>query len=546
MTKEKRLIRGMQPDLIIINGRIWTGEPELPYAEALAVQADIIIAVGSNDQIRLLSSSNTEVVDADGHLVLPGFIDNHTHLLVGGMQLLSLNLRQAGSKAEFMQAVANRAATTSPGIWITGGGWNNDQWPGGEIPAKEWIDSMTPHNPVFLARSDLHIGFANSLALKLAGITRNTADPAGGAIVRDTDTGEPTGILKDTAVRLVQNCIPAPSEEQYDQALIAAMRHAAQVGVTSVQDITAWADWNDWKTFERFRQQEKLTLRIYARTQITEWEKQLELMAAGFCGDAWLRLGGVKGFVDGSLGSGTALMFGPYQDAPATAGLLAEQMFPAGIMQERITAADKAGLPVSIHAIGDKANHILLDIFEAVILANGKRDRRFRIEHAQHLIPADIERLARLGILASVQPGHVYEDGCWAEKRIGRQRCQLTYAFRSLLTAGASLSFGTDWPVVPLNPFQGIYSAVTRRTQDGRNPEGWVPEQKLSVADCLYAYMQGSAYAEFSESAKGTLSPGKLADILVVSQDVMTVLPEDIAKTKVLCTIAGGKIIYQT
>lgn len=535
----------MQADLIVTNGRIWTGEARQPYAEALAIRGDSIVAVGANAQIRAVSSRKTRVVDAGGHMVMPGFIDNHTHLLVGGLQLLSLDLREVKNQTEFVQAVAACAAAARPGSWITGGGWNNDQWPGGQAPAKEWIDGVTARTPVFLARSDLHIGFANSAALALAGITRNTADPAGGTIVREPDSGEPSGILKDNAMRLVQQCIPAPSAEQYEQALTAAMQHAAGAGVTSVQDITAWTDWNDWETFARFKAQGRLTLRIYARTQITEWQKQLELAAAGFRGDAWLRLGGVKGFVDGSLGSGTALMFEPYQDAPATAGLLADQMLPAGIMQERIAAADKAGLPVSIHAIGDKANHMLLNIFAAVIQANGRRDRRFRIEHAQHLVPEDIRRMADLGILASVQPGHVQADGCWAGQRIGSRRCQTTYAFHSLAAAGVSLSFGTDWPVVPLNPFSGIYAAVTRRTQDGRNPDGWIPEQKLSVAECLQAYTYGSAYAEFSENVKGTLKVGKLADLIVVSQDVLTARPEDIAGTKVLCTIAGGKIVYQ-
>ncbi|WP_425058326.1 N-substituted formamide deformylase [Sporomusa carbonis] len=534
-----------QPDLVVINARIWTGEPSLPYAQALAIKADTITAVGSNDEIRLIQGKNTKVLDAAGHLVLPGFIDNHTHLMVGGFQLLSLDLREVKSKEEFIQTITARAANTPSGCWITGGGWNNDQWAQAQTPVKEWIDRFTPHIPVFVSRSDLHIGFANSAALSLAGINRFTGDPAGGAIERDPYTGEPTGILKDNAIKLVQQCIPTPTQQQYDKALAAAMQHAARLGVTSVQDITAWSDWNDWETFRRFQQQQQLTLRIYARTQITEWKKQLALVDAGFCNDAWLRLGGVKGFVDGSLGSGTALMFEPYDDAPGTNGLLADQMLPEGIMRERIAAADKAGLPVSIHAIGDKANHLLLDIFEAVIKENGPRDRRFRIEHAQHLLPGDIARLARLGILASVQPGHVYEDGCWAKSRIGSRRCQMAYAFRSLLDAGVAVSFGTDWPVVPLNPFLGIYAAVTRQTQDGRHPAGWVPGQKLSVIESLRAYTSGSAYAEFSETTKGTLRPGKLADLILVSQDILTVQPEDIPKTRVLWTIAGGKIVYQ-
>lgn len=535
----------IQSDVMVVNARIWTGEPSLPYAEAVAIKNDRILAVGSNEQIRSLRGQHTKVLDAERHLVLPGFIDNHTHLMVGGLQLLSLDLREVKSKEEFIEKIAARALNTPDQGWILGGGWNNDQWEQAGAPVKEWIDSFTPHIPVFVTRSDLHIGFANSAALNLVGIGRTTPDPSGGVIERDPFTGEATGILKDNAMQLVQESIPTPSRRQFEEALVAAMQHAARMGITSVQDITAWKDWNDWETFRRFQERQQLTLRIYARTQITEWEKQVTLREKEFGGDSWLRWGGVKGFVDGSLGSGTALMFEPYDDTPENSGLLADQMFPAGIMHERIAAADRAGLPVSIHAIGDKANHMLLNLFEAVIKENGPRDRRFRIEHAQHLLPDDMARMARLGILASVQPSHAYEDGCWAEKRIGAGRCKMTYAFRSMLDAGVGVSFGTDWPVVPLNPFTGIFTALTRQTLDGRNPGGWVPEQKLSITECLQAYTSSSAYAEFSENTKGTIKAGKLADLIIVSQDILTVHPEDIAKIRVLLTITGGKIVYQ-
>ena len=523
-----------QPDIVVMNARIWTGEAGLPYAEALAIQGDRIIAIGSNEAIRLIQGQATKVLDAAGHLVLPGFIDNHTHLLLGGFRLLSLDLRRVKSKVEFIAAIASRSTDIPRGGWLCGGGWNNDQWEAACIPVKEWIDDLTPHTPVFVTRSDLHMGFANNAALNFAGINRNTANPQGGLIEKDGYTGEPTGILKDNAMKLVERCIPKPSEEDYDKALSTAMQHAARLGITSVQDITAWGDWNDWQTLRRFQGKKQLTLRIYARTQITEWEKQLDQLKAGFCGDSWLRFGGVKGFVDGSLGSGTALMFEPYDDVPQSAGLLIDQMYPEGMMHARIAAADKAGLPVSIHAIGDKANHLLLDIFAAVIKENGARDRRFRTEHAQHLQPGDILRMAQLGILASVQPSHVYEDGCWAERRIGKRRSPMTYAFRSLLAAAVPVSFGTDWPVAPLDPFLGMYAAVTRQTRDGQHPDGWVPEQKLAVGECLRAYTSGSAYAEFSENVKGTLKPGKLADLILVSEDILAAQPEAIKRTRVL------------
>lgn len=531
-------------DLLVVNACIWTGNPQMPVAEAIAIQGERILAVGSNRELAALRGTNTQVLDGGGNLVLPGLIDNHTHFMLGGFQLLSLELRGCKGREEFVHAIAVRAGQVAKDGWIVGGGWNNDQWRQPVIPAKEWIDGFTAHIPVYLTRSDLHIAFANSAALRLAGIDRDTVGPQGGVIEADPITGEPTGILKDTAMKLVEQCIPAPSEQQYDEALTAAMRHAASFGVTSIQDITAWRDWQDWEAFVRFRQQGKLTVRINARTQITEWEKQAALLEAGAGNDSWLRLGGVKGFVDGSLGSATALMVEPYTDLPLISGLLADQMYPDGIMLERILAADQAGLPVSVHAIGDKANQLLLDIFEAVSKENGARDRRFRIEHAQHLLTEDIQRMARLGILASVQPGHIYEDGCWAQKRIGAERCRTAYAFRSLLEAGVPVSFGTDWPVIPLNPFQGIYAAVTRQTQDGLHPDGWVPEQKLPVSACLKAYTASSAYAEFSEQDKGRLIPGMLADLILVSHNVLTCQPEELLKTRVLWTIAGGKIVY--
>lgn len=535
----------MRPDCIIINARIWTGESGYPHAQAIAIKDRRIMAIGTNEQIQALASWQTKLLDAAGNFVLPGFIDNHTHFMLGGFQLCSLDLRQVGSKEAFIQAIAARAVSSANGQWLTGGGWNNDQWTQPQMPVKEWIDVFTADIPVYLARSDLHIGFVNSAALRLAGIDANTSNPSGGVIDRHPDTGEPTGILKDQAIKLVQRCIPEPSKDYYDQAMEAALLHAGKMGITSVQDITAWQDWKDWETFVRFQQDHKLTVRIYARTQISEWEKQLALKEQGFAQDDWLRLGGVKGFVDGSLGSGTAFMARPYDDAPSSCGLLADQMFPEGIMQQRIAAADQAGLPVSVHAIGDQANHVLLDIFEAVIQENGPKDRRFRIEHAQHLLPEDIRRMARLGVLASVQPGHVFEDGCWAAKRIGEERCRTTYAFRSLLNAGVPLSFGTDWPVVPLNPFQGIYTAMTRHTQDGRHPGGWVPEQKLTMDCCLQAYTGGGAYAEFAETHKGSLRVGKLADLILVSRDVLAAEPEELRTTRVLWTMAGGKMVYQ-
>ncbi|MDW8168537.1 MAG: amidohydrolase [Acidobacteriota bacterium] len=530
-----------EAELVLLGGRVWTGDPQQPHAEAVAIGRGRILAVGSAEAVRAWIGSRTHVLDVRGRLVLPGFIDNHTHFVNGGFQLLSVDLRDARDPQEFARRIAERAKALPPGRWITGGNWDHELWPGAPLPRKEWIDPHTPNTPVFVTRLDGHMGLANSLALRRAGITRETPDPPGGTIVRDPQTGEPTGILKDAAMELVYRVIPEPSDSEYDEALRAALREAARVGVTSIQDITEWAH---WPVYRRARQRGELTVRVYARTPIPEWERQREVIAREGPGDEWLRFGGFKGFVDGSLGSTTALFFEPYTDAPQTSGLLHGQMFPEGIMKQRIAAADRAGFQCSIHAIGDKANALLLDIFEEVIRENGPRDRRFRIEHAQHLRPQDIPRMARLGVIASMQPYHAIDDGRWAEKRIGRERCKTTYAFRSLLDAGVRVTFGSDWPVAPLNPLLGIYAAVTRKTLDGKNPNGWFPEQKITVEEAVRAYTVWGAYAEFAETVKGSIEVGKFADVVVLSRDIFTIPPDEIAQVEVLYTIAGGKIVY--
>lgn len=537
-------VQSQQPgaDLVLLNGKIWTGHSQQPWAQAIAVRGDRILAVGSVEQVRSLVDRHTEVIDLQGKLALPGFIDNHTHFMSGGFQLLTVSLRDAATQQEFARRLGEQAASLPPGRWITGGEWDHENWPGAPLPRKEWIDPLTKHNPVFVTRLDGHMGLANSLALRLAGITKRTKDPPGGTIVRDPATGEPTGVLKDAAMDLVWRVIPPPSEQEQDQALRAAMKEAARVGVTSIHDITSWAD---WEVYRRFHRRGELTVRIYARTPIASWQRQRDYIARHGAGDHWLRLGGLKGFADGSLGSTTALFFEPYLDAPHASGLWHEDMLPPERMKQRVAAADKAGLPVSIHAIGDRANKVLLDLFEQVSRENGPRDRRFRIEHAQHLRPEDIPRFAQLGVIPSMQPYHAIDDGRWAEKRIGRQRCKTTYAFRSLLDAGARLSFGSDWNVAPLSPLLGIDAAVTRRTIDGQHPQGWVPEQKISVQEAVRAYTINNAYAEFAEQHKGTLEPGKLADIVVLSQDIFTIDPHQIVTTQVIYTIVGGRIVWK-
>ena len=529
-------------DTILTSGHIWTGVPAVPWAEALAIRGERIIAVGSNAEVAKLASPATTTIDLKHRLTLPGFIDDHTHFIDGGQGLLSVDLRDASTQDIFRRRIAEYAKKIGPGRWIERGEWDHEKWPGTPLPTKELIDDVTQDNPVAVERLDGHMILANSLALARAGITKATPNPPGGVIVRDPKTGEPTGILKDAAVSLVERVIPDPSDAEIAESLDAALAEAARNGVTSIDDITLW---NHWQVYRKYREAGKLTVHIYARTPMSSWQKQRDLVDRYGRGDEWLRLGGLKAFMDGSLGSSTAYFFQPYNDSPGNFGLLASDNQPEGKMKDSIQAADAAGLQCSVHAIGDRANNILLNYFEAVEKENGPRDRRFRIEHAQHLQLSDIPRFASLGVIASVQPYHLPDDGVWAEKRIGRERLQGTYAFKSLLDAGVKVVFGSDWPVAPLRPLWGIFAAITRVTNDGRNPDGWFPEQKISAEDAVRAYTSTGAYAEFAERDKGTLEAGKLADIVVLSADIFKIKPLDVRSTQVDLTFAGGREVWK-
>ena len=539
--------------IVLLNANIHTLDPALPRAQALIAKNGRLRAIGSNRDIRDLADREmpgVKIMDLNGRTVLPGFIDAHTHLLAGGFALQTVDLRGCAGPDEFVRRIADRALTTQPGIWVKGGGWDQETWPAAPLPHKDWIDTVTGSIPVFVTRSDLHIGLANSAALQAAGITAGTPDPAGGEIYRDPDTGEPTGILKDAAIRLLDAAMPKPTSTEQAGALRLSLRLAASRGVTSVQDITDWGNpaWSEWNLFHEFRRQGELTCRIYARLPLIDWDRRrddLPRFRTGPAADPWLRFGGLKGFTDGSLGGRTAYLFDPYADAPDYRGLLLDEMLPEGAMERRIREADLAGIPVSVHAIGDRANSILLDIFAGVARANGPRDRRSRIEHAQHLREEDIQRMAQLGIIASVQPAHIIDDGGWAERRIGPERCRLTYAFRSLAAAGVRLAGGSDWPVAPLDPLLGIQAAVTRCTSDGLFPDGWHPEQRMTVDQAIHAFTLGAAYAEFAEAEKGSLTPGKFADCVVLSADPYAVSAATVREIRVLSTIAGGNVVYK-
>ncbi len=528
-------------DLVLLNGTVYSVDSAQPWAQAVAVKEGRILALGSTQDIRAYLDETTDVVDLKGALVLPGFTDAHTHFLHGGFALANIQLRGAASRWEFINRVKLKAGQLEKGEWILNGDWDHTQFAKALLPVKEWIDPVTPDNPVCVNRLDMHMVLVNSLALSLAGITRDTLSPQGGEIVKDPATGEPTGILKDEAISLVTEHIPEPTRREKKQAAKAALTHAASLGVTSVHDM---ADFSNFEVYRDLLVENKLTARLCVYIPISTIDAGPLQFASSEDPDR-LKIGGLKGFVDGSLGSFTALFFDPYTDNPEKCGILVADMYPDGIMEERIRKADKQGLQVAIHAIGDKANRVILDIFEKIVLENGERDRRWRVEHAQHLLPEDIPRFGRSHVLASMQPYHAIDDGRWAENKIGPVRAKTTYAFRSLMAQGARLVFGSDWTVAPLDPLTGIHAAVTRQTLDGKNPSGWIPQEKISLDEAVQGYTLNGAFSEFAEDRKGSITPGKLADLVVIDRNLFEIPAKEIIQARVTMTIMGGRIVYQ-
>jgi predicted amidohydrolase YtcJ len=531
----------LAPDLVIVNASVHTMDESQPRAEAVAISGNRILLAGSTTDIRALAGPKTRIVDAGGKNVFPGFNDAHVHFLSGGYSLSNVDLRDAKSPEEMARRLSDYAKTIPKGQWILGGDWDHEKWPGAPLPTKEMIDAATPENPVFVNRLDGHMALANSLALKLAKVTKKTKEPAGGVVVRDKN-GEPTGILKDAAETLVERAIPAKSFEENRAAAKAATEHAAKMGVTSLTDMSAG---DDVGVYQYLLEHGELKTRIYAIRSIVSWEVLAKTGVRAAFGSDMLRIGGLKGFSDGSLGSTTAFFFEPYNDSPSTRGLLFDQMLPEGIMLKRVEGADKAGLQVMIHAIGDEANFRILEIYRQTAEANGAHDRRFRIEHAQHLRTNEIPRFGSQKVIASMQPYHEADDGRWCDKRIGPARSKGTYAFRSLLDTGAVLAFGSDWTVAPLNPLEGIKAAVTRQTLDGKHPNGWNPEQKISIDEAVRAFTVGSAYAEFAEKVKGTITPGKLADVVLLDRDIYAGDPAEIDKARVVLTVMDGRVVFE-
>jgi predicted amidohydrolase YtcJ len=525
-------------DTIIVNARVHTVDPARPEARAIAICGDRIGAVGSDADVRALSGAATRVIDAGGRLVVPGFNDAHVHLIDGAAELVGVNLRSATDERDFARRLEEHARALPRGRWILGGYWDHEAWPSREPPTRAVIDPLVPGHPVFVQRLDGHMGVANSLALELAGITRDTQSPEGGEIVRDA-SGEPTGLLKDNAMTLVFRAVPPSTEEEVLEKARAALRHAAELGVTTIQDLTSSG--MELRAYRTLRDRGELTARIYS----TQAHGIAGLVDAGVTtgfGDHWLRVGGIKLFADGSMGSGTAAFFEPYADEPRTRGLLLQ---PPEELEKAMFEADAAGFQLVVHAIGDRANAIVIDIVERLAKAHGTRDRRPRIEHAQVVREADKARMAAAGIIASIQPSHCIDDMRWAETRIGKERCAIAYDFKSFAEAGVRIAFGTDWFVEPLNPMLGLYAAVTRQFPDGTPPGGWFPEEKITMEQAVEYYTLGSAYAQFAEHDKGSIAAGKLADLVVLSHDIFKVPPRDVLTTKPVLTMVGGKVVFE-
>lgn len=522
-----------------VNGKIYTVNEAQPFAQAVIVEGNKIIFVGSNDGAKKLLDTSTQIIDLNGKLMLPGFNDNHVHFISGGFYLLGIDLRPATSTTEFKN-ILKTYSEKFPAKWITGGYWDHEKWETKDLPTKEMIDEVVSDQPVFVDRLDGHMAVANSYALNLAGITKDTQSPEGGLIVKDPLTGDPTGVLKDNAMSIITKLIPDPTPEENYTALLASLEEAKRLGITSVQDITYQASLD---AFQKAKNEGKLSCRIFTRWPIADYKNHINYIKIGF-GDDVIKMGSLKAFADGSLGSSTAWFFEKYNQDTTTFGLPMD-IITDGSLEKWSLDADKNHLQLSVHAIGDRANSYMLDLYEKIINENPKWDRRFRIEHSQHVRSEDINRFAELGVIASVQPYHCIDDGVWAEKRIGPERIKYTYPFKSFLDAGVKLCFGTDWYVAPLNPLLGIYAAVTRRTLDDKNPNGWIPEQKISVEEAIKCYTLNSAYASFEENIKGSIEVGKLADLIILSDDILSIDPVKIKDAKVELTVFDGKIIYQ-
>lgn len=545
--EEPRVWSSDPVDMVLLGGRVYLGDAAETEHEAIAIRGDRVFAAGQRAWIETMIGPNTRVFELNGRLVTPGFNDTHMHLASGGVSMLEVVLQGANTIDEVMARVSAASAQARPGEWITGRGWDQTRMgsdalgPGG-WPTKDALDLAAPNNPVYLRRVDGHVAWVNSRALELAGVDPTLPDPTGGEIVRDTRR-EATGILKETAMNIVARIIPPPDEATVRRGILAAMAVAARSGVTSVQ---TQAEPRDLAIYRSLREAGELTLRVYGWDSLNAANIERLRSAGVFAatGDVWVREGILKGFVDGTLGSRTAWMLDPYSDVPSTRGIPRQEYER---LLQLVLEADAAGLQVALHAIGDAANRAALNAYERALVVNGARDSRHRIEHAQILDAADIPRFGGLGIVASMQPTHATSDMRWVEERVGTGRMREgAYAWRSLLDAGAVVSFGTDFFVEPMEPVQGLYSAATRQSRDepGVPPGGWLPEQRLTIREAIRAYTRVPAWVEFQEHQKGTLERGMLADLVVWDRDLLRIEPVEILEAKPVLTVVGGRVVF--
>jgi predicted amidohydrolase YtcJ len=524
------------------HGRIYTNNPSEPWAEAMAVAEGRITCIGKLSHVLLDcggSQENAETIDLHGQFLMPGFNDAHVHLGSAAEDALAVPLNAVPSVEEMQKRLADAVSHHKAGEWITGGGWDHTLWADQRFPNRQQLDAVSPKNPVILTHISGHVAVANSLALKSAEIDKTTPNPPGGEIEHDA-LGEPTGMLKEgAAMNLVRVRIPDPTPEQRRHGIELVLENVARNGVTSVQDNSAW---EDFQVYQQLKEEGRLTVRI------TEWlpfnasfDELQNRRAQGGTKDPWLKTGALKAVTDGALGSRTAAMLEPYSDDPSSTGIFT---YDAEKLEEMAVQRDKAGFQLAFHAIGDRANRIALDVFEAVEKRNGSRDRRDRIEHAQVVAPMDFERFKQLKVIASMQPSHQTTDMRWAEDRVGHERIHGAYAWATMLRNGVQLAFGTDYPVEPISPFRGLYACVTRERPDGGPRKGWEPQEKISLEDCIRAYTSGSAYAQFEEGKKGELKPGEFADFVILSSDITKIPPSEYTKTQVVRTVVGGKTVF--
>jgi predicted amidohydrolase YtcJ len=528
------------PDLIVARGKVYTCNPQKPMAEAVAVHKGRIVSVGSNWDIESLRGPDTRYYDVEGALILPGFSDTHTHFLEGALALGEIDLRDVTSKDQFRERLASAIPRLQPGEWLVGGYWNQDKW-GGVLPDKSWIDDLSPDNPVMLYRRDIHTSLCNRVTLEAAGIAAATPNPEGGIIVKDA-AGKPTGLLMESAINMVKTLIPSPSMERIEACIKRTLCLANSMGITHTVDVISGPD--DVATYFDLEREGVLTCRVDLMPPIKSWERFARAGLRVGVGLDLVALGPMKAFLDGSLGSHSALMFEPYFGEPDNRGILNEIAEPLNALKTIMTCVDQAGLQMAVHAIGDRANRIALDMFEQVRKDSPFPALRHRIEHAQHLHPDDIGRFAQLGITAACQPVHIVDDGCYADKLIGPERSRYAYAFRSIIDSGGKLIFGSDWPVADLNPLEGVYAAVTRRTADDRHADGWVPEEIITVEEAIAAYTVNAAYACCREKQFGALKSGLSADMVILDRDIFQSEPDEILRARVLRTFLAGRQVF--